>query len=114
MNYKQVILIRQDIKLPKGKTAVQAAHASVDAVLKSSEKNIKEWRKKGMAKIVVKVKDRKELFKFIQSAKDAGLVASVITDAGKTVVCPGTVTCGAIGPDKEENIDNITGELKLA
>ncbi len=33
--YKQVILVRQDLKLPKGKLADQAAHASVEAVLKS-------------------------------------------------------------------------------
>jgi PTH2 family peptidyl-tRNA hydrolase len=114
MEYKQVILIREDLKLPKGKMAAQSSHASVDAVLKSDKDIIKNWKKEGMAKVVLKVKGKKELFKYIQLAKDSGLKTSVITDAGRTVVEPGTVTCGAIGPEKEEKIDNITGELKLA
>ena len=59
-NYKQVILVRADLKLPKGKLAAQAAHASVDAVLKSDSKLVNAWRDEGMAKIVVKVKDEKE------------------------------------------------------
>lgn len=113
MAYKQAILIRQDLKLPKGKMAAQAAHAAVEAVLKSSDDLIKRWRKEGMAKIALKVADQKELYKFIQIAKDEGLVTAVITDAGKTVVEPGTVTCAAIGPDKEEMVDSVTKNLKL-
>ena len=110
---KQVILVRQDLKLPKGKLAAQAAHASVEAVLKSEDSMVKAWRSEGMAKIVVKVKDDKELIKYFQQAKDGGLVASLITDAGRTVIAPGTKTCVAIGPDQEEEIDKITGELSL-
>ena len=112
-NYKQVILVRADLKLPKGKLAAQAAHASVDAVLKSDSKLIKAWREEGMAKIVVKVKDEKELIKYFQFAKDSGITASLITDAGRTVIAPGTKTCVGIGPDDEEKISQITSELSL-
>lgn len=117
-DYKQVILIRQDLKLPKGKIAAQAAHASVDAVLKQissvgGQKIVKSWRNEGMRKIAVKVSDEKELYKYIQQAKDLGLVTSVITDAGKTVVAPGTVTCGAIGPDESSSVDKITKDISL-
>ena len=66
LNFKQVILIRQDLKLPKGKLAAQAAHASVEAVLKSDSKLVSTWRKQGMAKIVLKVKDEKELLSYLQ------------------------------------------------
>ena len=111
--YKQVILIRQDLKLPKGKLAAQAAHASVETVLKSDSKLVKVWREEGMAKIVVKVKGEKELIKYFQMAKDEGLTASLITDAGRTVIAPGTKTCVGIGPDEEEKVDAITGELSL-
>ena len=111
--YKQVILIRQDLKLPKGKLGAQSAHASVEAVLKSDPSLIKKWRQEGMAKIVLKVKDEKELIKYFQHAKDEDLVVALITDAGRTVIAPGTKTAVAIGPDAEEEIDKITGELSL-
>ena len=113
MEYKQAILICQDLNLPKGKMAAQAAHASVEAVLRAKKELVKSWRAEGMGKIVLKVKDEKELYKYIQQAKDEGIITSIITDAGHTVVEPGTVTCGAIGPDTAENVDRIISELKL-
>lgn len=110
---KQVILVRADLKLPKGKIAAQAAHAAVDAVLKSEKDLVRSWRAAGMKKIAVKVQDEKELYKFVQQAKDEGLTTAVITDAGKTVVAPGTVTCACIGPNDEEDVDRITGNIPL-
>ena len=112
-NYKQVILVRQDLKLPKGKLAAQVAHASVETVLRSDSNIIKRWRLEGMAKIVLKVRDEKELIKYFQEAKDVGLACSLITDAGRTVVAPGTKTCVGIGPEEEEKIDSLTSELSL-
>lgn len=110
-DYKQVILVREDLKLPKGKTAAQAAHASVEAVLKSDSANVRQWRAEGMKKIILKVENEGEMLRYNQQAKDAGLVTAVITDAGYTVVKPGTRTCCAIGPDKASAIDAITGKL---
>ncbi len=113
MDYKQIILVRQDLKLPKGKLAAQAAHASVEAVLKSDKKVVEAWRSQGMAKIVLKVKDEKELLSYFQQAKEAGLIAALITDAGRTVIAPGTKTCVGIGPARESEVDAITGKLGL-
>ena len=113
MALKQVILIRNDLKLPKGKATAQGAHASVEATLKSSSEKVSSWRREGMAKIVLKVDDEKELIKYFQQAKDNEITASLITDAGKTVVAPGTKTAVAIGPDDEDDIDKITGHLKM-
>lgn len=110
---KQVILIRQDLKLPKGKACAQSAHASVEAVLRSNSELVSKWRSSGMAKIVLKVKDEKELVKYFQMAKDEGLTVSLITDAGRTVISPGTKTCVGIGPAKEEEIDIICKNLSL-
>ena len=110
---KQVILVREDLKLPKGKMAAQVAHASVESVLKSSKSKVDEWHSEGMKKVVLSVKDEAELKKYQQLAKTEKLVASLITDAGHTVVEPGTVTCLGIGPDDEEKIDKITGKLKM-
>lgn len=110
---KLVILVRQDLKLPKGKLAAQAAHAAVEATLKSNKLNVAKWRNEGQKKIVLKVKDEKELIIFMQAAKDVGLKTALITDAGKTCIAPGTKTCLGIGPDTEDNIDEITGKLPM-
>ena len=111
--YKQIIIIRQDLKLPKGKMAVQAAHASVRAVLNSDKKIVQDWNDEGMAKIVLKTENEKSLLNLLQIAKDHGIKTAMITDAGKTVVAPGTKTCIALGPDEEEKIDEITSSLNL-
>lgn len=113
MEYKQVILIRKDLKLPAGKACAQCAHASVESVMNSDKKIVDSWRKKGGKKVVLKVANEKELIKYFQIAKDHGLKCSLITDAGHTVVAPGTKTCVGIGPDLEESIDAITGDLKM-
>ena len=113
MDYKQVILVREDLKLTRGKMSAQASHASVGAVLKSHKDDIKKWQDCGMKKVVLKVKDLAELYSYKQKAEDAGLVCMLIIDAGHTHLEPNTVTCLGIGPDKVEKIDKVTGGLAL-
>ena len=113
MELKQVILIRQDLKLSRGKTAAQASHASVECLLRSNKDLVQDWRRQGMKKVILKVKDKKELIKYKNLADDANLSACLITDAGHTEVEPGTITCLGIGPDDEEKIDRVTGELQM-
>jgi len=112
-NYKQVILVRMDLKLPKGKLAVQVAHAAVEAFYRSNKETAKRWRAEGMKKVVLEVANLEEMYKYKQQAEDLGLITAVITDAGHTVVEPGTTTCVAIGPDEEEKIDKVTKQLKI-
>ncbi len=112
-SYKQVILVRKDLKLPAGKLAAQVAHASVEAVHRSDKDMVKKWRAEGMKKVVLKVNDLKGLQEHNQRAKDLGIITALITDAGLTCVPPGTTTCLAIGPAKEEDIDEITGNLSM-
>ena len=113
MGYKQVILVRTDLKLPKGKLGAQCAHASVEAALKSSRDAVDEWRSEGGKKVVLKAADLNELRKYEALARKEKLITTLITDAGHTTVEPGTVTCLGIGPDKEEKIDRVTGKLKM-
>jgi peptidyl-tRNA hydrolase, PTH2 family len=113
MALKQVMVVRKDLKLPKGKMAAQVAHASLEAALRADKSIMQDWLHNGAGKIVVGVDSEKELLKTHQMAKDLGLPSSLITDAGHTVVEPGTRTCVGIGPAKEERIDAITGNLKL-
>jgi PTH2 family peptidyl-tRNA hydrolase len=107
---KQVILVRADLKMRKGKTAAQVAHAAVDAFKRSKFKI--DWERTGSKKVVLSVKDDKELRKFLRLATELDLPKAIIQDAGRTELPEGTVTCLAIGPAPEDRIDSITGELK--
>ncbi len=113
MDYKQVILVRKDLKLPPGKLAAQVAHAAVDCALKADKKIISSWKNGGEKKIVLQVANEKELREFESLAKDAGVVCALITDAGHTVLAPGTTTVLGIGPASEEMVDKLTANLKM-
>ena len=116
---KQVIIVRRDLKLPKGKLAGQCCHASVSAYrdtchIKPGLAN--DWfheTKGNQKKIIVWADDEAHLVKIHNQCYTAGIVCKLIRDAGKTVLEPNTVTCIGIGPDTDEKLDPITRELKL-
>jgi len=111
--FKQVILVRKDLKMSAGKTAAQCSHAATESTLKSDKEKVKRWRSQGMKKIVLKVNSEEELFDYKKKAEQNKLKTALITDAGKTVFKKPTITCLAIGPDKEEIIDKVTKDLKM-
>lgn len=111
--YKQVIVVRRDLKLSKGKLAVQVAHASLEAYKKSDPDVRKGWEEKGSKKVVVRVDDLKELLKVKEEAERSGLPCSLIRDAGRTELPPGTTTALGIGPSETKRLDRITGRLKM-
>jgi PTH2 family peptidyl-tRNA hydrolase len=113
MDMKLVVLVRQDLKLPKGKLAAQVAHAAVESVFNSEKSKVDEWRSQGQKKVVLKVKDEQELMDFLRRAKTMKLKSCIITDAGRTVLEPGTRTCVGIGPDYDDKLDPLTGKLKM-
>jgi len=113
MELKQVILVRSDLKLSPGKLAVQVAHAAVLCTLKSDKILINDWNSRGSKKVVLKVKNEAELYKFKNEADQMGLKSYLVTDAGRTEIAPGTETCLAIGPDQEEKINRLTGKLDM-
>ncbi len=112
---KQVIVVRTDLDMGKGKIAAQVGHACVLAaenVRKSHPDWFDEWWT-GQEKIVVKVENLKELEEVKKHAIDIGVPWSEVTDAGHTQIAPGTTTCISLGPAPEELVDKITGDLKL-
>jgi PTH2 family peptidyl-tRNA hydrolase len=110
---KQVIIVRKDLEIGKGKLAASVAHASVGCVRKTNEKIVKKWEKKGAKKVVLKVSSLEELEKIYEKVKDSDLPHFLVKDAGLTQVKPGETICLGIGPAEENKIDKITGKLKL-
>ena len=112
-SYKQVIVVRSDLKLSKGKMAAQVAHASLEAYKKAESSDIEEWESSGVKKVVLKAADEKELMEVYQKLKEAKFKPSLIKDAGHTEVDPGTITCVGVGPLPENAVDKVTGRLKM-
>jgi PTH2 family peptidyl-tRNA hydrolase len=114
--YKQVIVIRSDLKMGKGKIAAQAGHAAVSAAEEARKHHRKwwvAWLNEGQCKIAVKVKGEKELLKIEKQAKECGLPVVLIVDRGLTQLPPGTVTCLGVGPAPADKVDKITSKLAL-
>ncbi|MFW9850713.1 MAG: peptidyl-tRNA hydrolase Pth2 [Candidatus Thorarchaeota archaeon] len=114
--YKQVIAVRTDLGMSKGKMAVQVAHGAVSAAEKAriSHQDIwKAWLGEGQKKVAVKVQSEEELLQLMRQAAMKSLPYALIRDAGMTELPPGTMTVIGIGPAKSEIMDTITGDLKL-
>ncbi len=111
--YKQCIIVRDDLKLSKGKLAVQVAHAAVSAYEFAGEKVRNAWKEGGQKKVVLRAATLQELFELKESARKHGLPNFLVTDAGLTEVPPGTITVLGIGPADVVELDKLTGHLKL-
>ena len=135
---KMMIVMRRDLKMRKGKIAAQAGHACIDAILMALSKEgrlndfettndgialrdtdkpttpLSDWFKYGCAKICVYVDSEEELMNIADKAKEKGIIAAVITDAGMTEFhgVP-TKTCLAVEPLPAEVADELTGNLPL-
>lgn len=128
---KQVIVVRKDLGMRKGKMIAQGAHASMAALLRyrsaareaeagegvvilETPPDMKAWLDGRFTKIAVSVDSEQALLEIHQRAAEAGLPCALIRDAGKTEFggTP-TLTACAVGPGLPEQVDAITGELKL-
>jgi PTH2 family peptidyl-tRNA hydrolase len=110
---KQVIIVRKDLKWGKGKLVTHAIHAAVGSMKLVDSKIIEKWEMEGGKKVVLKVKDEKELKDIYKRIKDRKIPCFLVKDAGLTQLKAGTITALGIGPVEEEKIDKITGKLKL-
>ncbi len=113
---KQVIVIRTDIKMGKGKIAAQAAHASLQSYKEAFKKNpevVKLWENSGCEKVVLKIPALEDLLALKADIDASRIPNSLITDSGRTQLESNTITCLGIGPWYEEEIDKYTSHLKL-
>lgn len=122
---KQVIVMRHDLKMRRGKQIAQGSHASMSFLTKRLQTTDsmsladfpeaqRSWLTGSFAKICCRVDSEEELVEIHDLALEAGIEVHLITDSGKTEFHgQPTRTCLAIGPDDAEKIDKITGDLQL-
>jgi PTH2 family peptidyl-tRNA hydrolase len=114
--YKQVIVVRTDIKMSKGKMAAQAGHAAVSAA-EYARVNRPEWWHpwitEGQCKIALKAGSEQELLELERKARNEKLPVALIVDRGLTEIPPNTTTCLGIGPGPASKVDAVTGHLRL-
>jgi len=132
METKQVIVIRKDLAMRKGKMIAQGAHASMKVILDKmsttyiggeavdkrlylkKENPMYHWIQGLFTKVVVGCNSKEELYELAEKAAMFKIPFAVIEDAGLTEFHgEKTVTALAIGPDEVSKIDEITGHLKL-
>jgi PTH2 family peptidyl-tRNA hydrolase len=136
MREKQVIIMRKDLSMRKGKMIAQGAHASskvifdmmrvelydrfpegkrvVRTLTLGDNDPINKWLTNKFTKICVYCNSEDELFSLKEAAANAGLPYAVIVDSGLTEFNNvQTKTCMAIGPANADEIDKITAHLKL-
>lgn len=120
---KQVIVIRKDLKMRRGKEIAQGAHASMGFLtqrIKDQGRNFvftdpeRAWIFGIFTKACVQVESEEELVKIHLNANLKGVYSHLIIDKGLTEFggVP-TTTCCAVGPDYSDLVDKITGHLKL-
>ena len=110
--FKQVIALREDLDISRGKQISQACHASLSAYKKANGEAQASWEERGCKKVIVDISDE-ELVERFERAKGLQIPAALVKDAGHTEVKPGTKTALGLGPAEEDKIDKVTGDLKL-
>ncbi len=116
MDFKQCLVIREDLKLSTGKMAVQVAHAAImalDRAEKLDRSTVLNWKAEGQKKVVLRVPGLEDLFRLKEDAERSGIPNAIVADAGLTEIPPGTITALGLGPASNQKMDKITGKLKL-
>ena len=131
MSVKQVIVMRKDLEMRKGKMIAQGSHASLASLLRFFEKienkgsitykvqfgkdsYLDQWLNGTFTKICLYVNSEEELISIKKLCDESHIPNALIIDAGLTEFhgVP-TKTCIGIGPWDSDQIDKITGDLKL-
>lgn len=114
---KQMIVIRRDLHMRRGKEIAQGCHASQLATMMAAAMDtpaFRSWMEFGIAKVCVAVSSEEALLELAERARAAGLPFGLVTDSGRTEFhgVP-TRTALGIGPAFASELQPITGHLPL-
>jgi len=126
---KQVIVIRRDLKMRRGKEIAQGAHASTAWIVSMLADGVDRttgtvtvtidpvamvWMTSSWRKVTLQVTTEDELVALHEAALARGLRSHLIHDSGRTEFAGvPTITALAIGPDRSAMIDEVTGALTI-
>src|SRR5437879_12883074 len=99
--YKQVLVVRSDLKMGKGKIAVQCSHAAVSASEEARKSSLDWWgiwMHEGQSKVAVKVSGLSQILDYERRSRENGLPFYVVSEMVRTQARPGTVTCFGNAP----------------
>src|SRR5690242_21601928 len=105
---KQVLVLRKDLNMRKGKMIAQGAHAAIESMFNSEPEWLNEWGETGTTKIVVSVNSLEELNLVYRSAQEASLPCAIIKDAGRTEFKEPTFTARS-----EEHTSELQSHVNL-
>ncbi|KAL8538351.1 hypothetical protein ACS0TY_000369 [Phlomoides rotata] len=114
-DFKMVLVVRNDLKMGKGKIAAQCSHATLGLykkILHRAPKSLNRWEMCGQVKVVVKIESEDDMLVLQERAKSLNLPTHITIDAGRTQIAPNSRTVMTIlGP--ADLVDEVTGGLKL-
>ncbi|KAL3837959.1 hypothetical protein ACJIZ3_022550 [Penstemon smallii] len=114
-DFKMVLVVRNDLKMGKGKIAAQCSHATLGLykkILNRAPKSLSRWEMCGQVKVVVKIESEDDMLVLQERAKSLNIPTHITIDAGRTQIAPNSRTVMAVlGP--ADLVDDVTGGLKL-
>lgn len=113
-DYKQVILVRNDLPMTPGKLAVQINHATAMAVMRAGVKARERWMKNAIKVVIVGVDTLEEMVELDYKLEaERGIPHFLATDLGVTEFEGATQTALAIGPAPAKAINKFTAKYNL-
>lgn len=119
---RMTLIVRQDLKMGKGKAAAQCSHATLALYKKMSDlqsnaynpQMLRRWEYgNGQAKITLQVPSQEDMDLLFATAMSLGVNAYIVHDAGRTQIAAGSATVLGLGPAPKSVMDQITSDLKL-
>lgn len=116
------LIVRQDLKMGKGKAAAQCSHATLALYKKMSNAEsvaynpqmLRRWEwGNGQAKITLQVPTQEDMDMLYAQAMERGVNCHIVHDAGRTQIQAGSATVLGLGPAPKPVLDSITLHLKL-
>lgn len=119
---RMTLVVRQDLKMTKGKAAAQCSHATLALYKKMTDPSsaaynpemVRRWEYgNGQAKITLQVPNQEGMDMLFAQAMSLGINAYIVHDAGRTQIAAGSATVLGLGPAPKAVMDEITQALKL-